>query len=342
MAVLVVTTERSGLDRYSQEIAKRIKAERIETPRYFSLKQAYSFARKLGRVHDMIHLPNQHFARYASFLKKPFVVTVHDLARLCFKSDGETIRERIFLKLDIRGIKRASHIIAVSQNTTSDLIKYLNIPTERISVVYDGVDHSIFKPVKAKPFHEPYILYVGSERARKNLYRLFQAFSRLKEEFKGLKLVKVGSAGKNDEFRKSTIKQLESLGLSEDVIFVDWAAEDDLPYYYSNASLLAYPSLYEGFGLPPLEAMACGCPVITSNTSSLPEVVGDAAIMVDPYDVDGLANAMREVLTNHELREAMIKRGFAQAKKFSWEKTAEETLDVYKKVEGLDELAAIL
>ena len=123
---------------------------------------------------------------------------------------------------------------------------------------------------------------------------------------------------------------------------MDWVAENDLPHYYSNASLLAYPSLYEGFGLPVLEAMACGCPVITSNTSSLPEVVGDAAIMVDPYDVDALAKAMREVLTNAGLRKTMIERGLAQAKKFSWEKTAEETLEVYEKVEAFDRLAAIL
>jgi len=342
MAVLVVTTERSGLDKYSQEIAKRIKSEKIETPRYFSLKEAYSFAKKVESLEDVVHLSNQHFARYALFLKKPFLVTVHDLARCCFNSDMETTRERISLKRDIRGIKKASHIIAVSQNTKSDLIKYLNIPEERITVIYNGVDHSIFKPVKSKLFHEPYILYVGTERARKNLSSLFHAFSRLKWEFKGLKLVKVGPPGRSAEFRKRTIKQIQSLVLDEDVIFVDWVAENDLPYYYSSASLLVYPSLYEGFGLPPLEAMACGCPVVTSNTSSLPEVVGDAAIMVDPYDIDGLANAMREVLTNDGLRKAMIEKGLAQAKKFSWEKTAEETLEVYKKVEGLDELAAIL
>ena len=342
MAVLIVTIERSGLDRYSQEIAKGIKTVKIETPRYFSLKGAYSFARKVRTLDDIVHLSNQHFARYASFLKKPFLVTVHDLARCCFQFDKETIRERILLKLDIRGIKRASHIIAISQNTKSDLIKYLNIPRERITVIYVGVDHSIFKPVKAKLFHEAYILYVGSERARKNLNRLLQAFSRLKGEFKGLKLVKVGSPGRSDEFRKRTIKQIESLGLDEDVIFMDWVAENDLPHFYSAASLLAYPSLYEGFGLPVLEAMACGCPVITSNTSSLPEVVGDAAIMVDPYDVDALARAMRKVLTNEGLRKAMIEKGLAQAKKFSWEKTAKETLEVYKKVEGFDGLAAIL
>lgn len=342
MAVLVVTTESSGIDRYSQEIAKRIKTERIETPRYFSLREAYSFARKVRSLDDVVHLTNQHFARYAAFLKKPFLLTVHDLARLRFNPDRETIGERILLKLDIREIKRASHIIAVSQNTKSDLIKYLNIPAEMITVIYNGVNHNIFKPVKSRLFDEPYILYVGSERARKNLNRLLEAFSTLKEEFKGLKLVKVGTPGRSAQFRRRILKQIESLGINEDVIFVDSATENDLPHYYSAASVFVYPSLYEGFGLPPLEAMACGCPVVTSNNSSLPEVVGDAAITVDPHDVDALTNAMREVLTNDGLREAMIEKGLAQAKRFSWEKTAQETSAVYERVESFYELGEIL
>ena len=335
MVVLIVTTESSGIDRYSQETAKRIKTERIETPRYLSLIGAYSFARKVGSLDDIVHLPYQHFARYAPVIKKPFLITVHDLVRCCFRFERETIMECILLMLDIRGIKKASHIIAVSQNTKSDLIKYLNIPKERITVIYNGIDHRIFRPVESKPFQDPYILYVGSERARKNLNRLFEAFSTLKEEFKGLKLVKVGAPGRSAKFRRRTIKQIESLGLYNDVIFVDSATENDLPHYYSAASLLAYPSLYEGFGLPPLEAMACGCPVVTSNTSSLPEVVGDAAIMVDPYDVDALTNAMREVLTNNGLRKVMVEEGLKQAKKFSWEKTAQETQAVYEKAESI-------
>jgi len=123
------------------------------------------------------------------------------------------------------------------------------------------------------------------------------------------------------------------LGLTREVIFVDYITQLDLAYYYSSATLLAYPSLYEGFGLPPLEAMACGCPVVISNTSSLPEVVGEAGIMVNPYDTDSLAQAMRRVLTDDKLRDKMVRRGLEQAKKFSWEKTAEQTLEVYEKVE---------
>ncbi len=138
------------------------------------------------------------------------------------------------------------------------------------------------------------------------------------------------------------MKKLASLGITEDVIFLDHVSELELAYYYSSAQLLAYPSLYEGFGLPPLEAMACGCPVVTSNTSSLPEVVGEAGLMVNPYDIDSLAQAMRQVLTDSELRDNMVRKGLEQSKRFSWEKAAEQTLEVYKKVGSAYGLGTIL
>ena len=131
MVVLIVTNEKSGLDKYSQEIAKRLNVKRVESRRYLSLIEAYRLSRLVRRQGDVVHLPNQHFARYALFLKNPFVVTVHDLVRLCFGFAKETITEKILLKLDIRGIKRASHIIATSQNTGNDLIKYLKIQRSR-------------------------------------------------------------------------------------------------------------------------------------------------------------------------------------------------------------------
>jgi len=245
------------------------------------------------------------------------------------------------LNLDIRYIKRASHIIAISQSTKSDLSKCLSIPEIRISVIYNGVDHNIFKtyePYQMRPYHvvlshKPYILYVGSERQRKNLGRLFEAFAMLKQEFPELKLVKIGDPGRSKQLRSETLKKLSSLGITKDVILADYVFELTLAYYYSSAALLVYPSLYEGFGLPPLEAMACGCPVVTANTSSLPEVVGEAGIMVNPYDTSSLVQAMRRVLTDDKLRDNMVRKGLEQSKKFSWEKTIKQTLAVYKKVE---------
>ena len=183
MPVLIVTNEKSGIDKYSQEIAKRIDIRKIETQRYLSLIEAYRLSRLIRRQGDIVHLPNQHFTRYVLFLKNPFIVTVHDLVRFCFGFAKETISERILLKLDKRYIKQASHIIAVSQNTKNDLITYLRIPDNRISVIYNGIDHSLFKPYNIKLLDKPYILYVGSERPRKNLGRLFEAFAKLKGEF---------------------------------------------------------------------------------------------------------------------------------------------------------------
>ena len=330
--VLIVTSEESGLDKYSQEIAKRLDVKKITTRRYLSIVGAYKLARFIRGQGGIVHLPNQHFARYAFFLNQPFIITVHDLVRCCFNLDLETVSEKILLNLDTRYIKRASHIIAISENTKSDLVNYLKIPEKKISVIYNGVDHNIFKPYNVKLLDQPYILYVGSERRRKNLVGLFEAFATLKSGFPELKLVKVGGPGRSEQFRSHTMKKLSSLGITEDVIFIDYISELDLAHYYSSAALLAYPSLYEGFGLPPLEAMACGCPVVTSNTSSLSEVVGEAGIMVNPYDTPSLVQAMRRVLTDKELRDNMVKAGLEQSKKFSWEKTAELTMQVYKKV----------
>ncbi|HEX73968.1 MAG TPA: glycosyltransferase family 4 protein [Dehalococcoidia bacterium] len=332
MPLLIVTTEKSGVDRYSKEIAQRLDVRTIESRRYLSLIEAYQLSRLLGSQDDIIHLPNQNFARYALFIKNLYIVTVHDLVRLCFGFTTETISERILLRLDIRGIKRASHIIATSQTTRNDLIAYLKIPDDRISVIYNGLDHSIFKPYKVGILDKPYILYVGSERPRKNLDRLIEAFAVVRKEFPELLLVKVGVAGRAQEYRQEIMRKLESLGIIQAVIFVEYVSELDLAYYYSSAALLAYPSLYEGFGFPPLEAMACGCPVVTSNTSSLPEVVGKAGIMVNPYDTDSLVEAMQQVLTDSKLRDDMVRKGLEQAKKFSWEKAAEETQEVYNKV----------
>ena len=332
MPLLVVTTEKSGVDKYSQEIARRLDVKTVESRRYLSLIEDYQLSRWLGSQDDIIHLPNQNFARYALLVKNPYIVTVHDLIRFSLGFAKETITEKILLKLDIRGIKRASHIIAVSQTTRKDMITHLKIPDDRISVIYNGLDHSLFKPYKVRLFNRPYILYVGSERPRKNLGRLFEAFAVIRKEFPELLLVKVGVAGRTREYRQETMRKLDSLRIDQAVIFVEYVSELDLAYYYSSAALLAYPSLYEGFGFPPLEAMACGCPVVTSDTSSLPEVVGEAGIMFNPYDTDSLVEAMRKVLTDSELRDDMVRKGLEQAKKFSWEKAAKETQEVYNKV----------
>ncbi len=355
---LVVTVGYGSMDIYSLKLAENLDVPVVYTDIYQKFRRCrniswlspravksiwhdWRFVRMLSRLRDIVHLPNQHLGRYGNFLRVPYIITVHDLVRYFDLRGFSTFihppnrRDRFYLNLDYEGIKKAARIIAVSQATKKDLIQHLGIPDERISVVYEGIDHRLFQPASHRICDDPYILFVGSEQPRKNFTGLLKAFSQLKDapRFKALKLVKVGKAGGQEaDFRSQTMGVVEGLNLSSEVIFTDFVSEADLPAYYSGAEVFVLPSLYEGFGFPPLEAMACGCPVITSNTASLPEVVSEAGIMVNPYDTDSLAQAMRQVLTNDKLRGEMVRRGLEQSKKFSWKKVAEQTLEVYKEV----------
>ena len=304
----------------------------------------YRFLRTVNRLGSIVQLPNHHLGRYGNFLKVPFIITVHDLIRFFdLKGYGPLIhrpnlRDRLYLSLDYRGIRKAVKIIASSHHTKNDLVDHLKIPEETIVVVHLGVDTNIFTPSNGpRPVDSPYILFVGAEQPRKNLKTLLKAFAELKKQrrFKDLTLVKVGSAGGREaDFRSQTLEVIGTLGLEADVVFTGFVAEEELPLYYSNAGCCVLPSLYEGFGFPPLEAMACGCPVVTSNASSLPEIVGEAALKVEPRDVNGLAEALGQLLTDNQLRKSLIQRGFQRANHFSWEKTARETLKVYRQVEA--------
>ena len=360
MATLVVTIGSGSMDLYSQKLGEKLNVPKVYADVYQRIRgefniswlskgaikaipEDWKFINMLNKLNDIVHLPNQHLGRYGNFLKLPYIITVHDLIRyLDLKGYGTYIRRpnfrgRLYLNLDYRGVKKAARIIATSEATKGDLMRYLGIPDERISVVYGGIDHAMFRP-SAHPsgFEYPYILFVGSEHPRKNLATLLRAFKRLKEQtqFKDLKLVKVGKAGgKEVEFRKQTMEVISSLNLDSEVTFTEFIPVEDLRTCYCGAECFVLPSLYEGFGFPPLEAMACGCPVITSDSSSLPEVVGDAAIKVSPYDVEGLASALEKILSNREFRESLIRKGLKQAARFSWEQTAKGTLEGYQEVE---------
>jgi glycosyltransferase involved in cell wall biosynthesis len=244
--------------------------------------------------------------------------------------------DRVGLKLDALGLKRSEHIIAVSVSTKADLVHRLGIHEDRITVIYNGVDHGVFRPVLGSRFDFPYILYVGSERPRKNLGMLLESFAILRREsspIPGLRLVKVGLPGRTDEFRQTTISEIGRLGLNNEVIFAEYVCDKDLAAYYSSALALVMPSLYEGFGLPIVEAMACGCPVLSSNSSSLPEVAGDAALFFDPHDSQQLAQLICGLVAEPSLRHELRRKGFHRVQQFSWERTAYATLQVYREVE---------
>jgi len=301
------------------------------------------FGKELSTLTEPAHLPNHHLGRYAGALNVPYVITVHDLIRY-FDMSREiplihkpNARDRVYLKRDVAGIKNATGIIAVSLTTKYDLMEYLGIPEERIHVVYEGVAHERFQPGGSDTFPFPYILYVGSEHPRKNVPELLAALREVKDSgiAPDLKLVKVGKAGgAEDDFRGQTRREIERLGLSDSVVFAGRISDRELVDMYSSALCTVLPSLYEGFGLPVLEAMACGSPVIVSSGGSLPEIAGDAGIVVSPRDPSALAGAITSMLTNSSRRERMVERGLARAATFSWERTALETRRVYEMIEA--------
>jgi glycosyltransferase involved in cell wall biosynthesis len=287
---------------------------------------------------DIIHglTPWSHFFSFGA--KK--VITVHDLTGLLFPQFHilrEHIKYRIFLS---NSIGRADRIIAVSKNTANDLERHLGIPKEKISVVYEGIDHSLYSPVRdegqLRQAREKYslpagfILYVGNIEPRKNIPALLKAFSKIRAAHPGLWLVIAGKKGwKYREIFKMMERDSE---LSLNVKFIDYVEERHLPALYSLASVFVYPSLYEGFGLPPLEAMACGVPVVASSASSVPEVVGAAALLVDPKDADSIADAVIRILKDKKLAAELSRRGPERAKMFDWEKTAKETIRIYEEI----------
>jgi len=267
------------------------------------------------------------------------VVTIHDLGYLYYPQ-AHRLLDRLYLDLSTRyNARAATHLIADSSATERDLIERYGTNPDKITVIYPGYDNTVFQPTRDKEVIEAvkarhgiagdYILFVGTLQPRKNLARLIEAFSNLQYPISNIQLL---ISGKKGWLYEEIFRRVEELGLEERVVFTDYVPEGDLPALLSGARLFVFPSLYEGFGMPVLEAMACGTPVVCSNTSSLPEVAGDAALLVDPLDVGELAAALARVLDDAELRAELIQRGFEQAKGFSWEKCARETLDVLESV----------
>lgn len=226
-------------------------------------------------------------------------------------------------------IKKSKKIITISESSKNDIIKLYGVPAHKIAVVYPGIkeirhaNHLSMDELKEKfEIDKKYILFVGTLQPRKNIVKLIEAFSKLKSE---LDLVVVGRRGwQFDEIFEAP----EKFGVKNRVKFIENANDDDLPSFYKNAEFFVLPSLYEGFGLPILEAMKYSCPVITSNISSLPEAGGDAALYVDPESLEEITKKMQELADDRELREKLVKKGHAQVEKFSWEKSAKETLKV--------------
>jgi glycosyltransferase involved in cell wall biosynthesis len=359
---LVVTRGLGSMDRYGQRLAAhlpvpavtldldRTSAGRFNVPALGpaalgGLLGDAALLRTLRSRPGPLHLAHHHLARYGPLLGRPYLLTAHDLIRhadlqgRAVHISRPNLRDRLWLRRDYAGFARAAALIAVSEATKRDLVTRLHLPPERIRVVHEGLDHDLFRPVARRLVDGPYLLFVGSEHPRKNLPVLLRAFAALKRDpqFTRLRLVKVGAAGSTEaRFRAPTLATLRALGLEREVVFPGEVPDADLPAYYAGAACFVLPSRAEGFGFPPLEAMACGCPAVVSTAGSLPEIAGPAALTVDPDDVAGLVAALRRVLTDDALRARLRLRGLARARDFSWERTAGQTLEVYEWARSLD------
>jgi glycosyltransferase involved in cell wall biosynthesis len=270
------------------------------------------------------------------------VVTVHDLGYLAYPEAHKT-GDRRYLDWSTRwNARRAKFVIADSAATQADLIRAYGVDERKIRVIHLGRDETLAPVPDAQVLAEVqarygitahYVLYVGTLQPRKNLARVIEAFARAAAApaFAGIQLV---LAGKKGWLYDDLFAQVERMGLAGRVLFPGYVDDADLPALLSGALAFVFPSLYEGFGIPVLEAGACGVPVITSNTSSLPEVAGDAALLVDPHDVDAIAEAMNRLVTDETLRTELARRGLANVQRFSWEKCARETLAVLVEAGG--------
>jgi glycosyltransferase involved in cell wall biosynthesis len=265
----------------------------------------------------------------------PVVVSIMDLAYMRYPHvhpRGRRLYLTAFTRLTVR---RARAIITISRFTRDEIVRLLHVPAERIHVTPLGVDSNM-RPLPANQVEsfrqqrglpERYLLYLGNIEPRKNLPRLVQAYAQVRDL--GVPLVLAGPRGWS---YSALFQTVETLGLSEQVLFPGFVAQEELPLWYNGATALLYLSLYEGFGLPPLEAMACGTPVLVSNAASLPEVVGDAGLQVSPDDVDGMAAALQRLVQDAGLRQDLHQRGLERARGFSWERTAQETAALYQRL----------
>lgn len=270
----------------------------------------------------------------------PSVITIHDLAFLIYPHFLTRDSARYYGQID-RAIRRANRIIAVSESTKHDLIKKLGASEDKITVIYEAAD-PLFRPEEhAAALHhvqalfeipEDFILFVGTIEPRKNIPGLLRAYRRLRDKYKLTPaLVLAGAPGWLSE---DVAKLVNDLELKAHCFFLGRVSSHDLLHLYNAAQCLAHPAFYEGFGVTPLEAMACGTPVVVSNVSSLPEVVGDAALLVDPKNDEEITVALWRVLTDAALRAQLRAKGLRRAEAFSWERAACQTMEVYRKATG--------
>ncbi|MCJ7740899.1 glycosyltransferase family 4 protein [Candidatus Microgenomates bacterium] len=298
---------------------------------------------KSGR-YDVFFSPTHYAPRYVNC---PLVISVMDLSYIYFP---EMFKKKDLYQLRLwtdYSVRKADRIMTISQYSKSAIVDYYKVPAEKVVVTYPGYNKENYKlsfdcaqggqitkyklkmnKIRHKyKINGDYILFVGTLQPRKNLVRLIEAFAILKEDSScsNLQLVIVGKKG---WLYEKIFEKVKQLNLKNEIIFLDYISEDDLPVLYQGASCFVLPSLYEGFGIPAVEAMACGCPIAVSNVSSLPEIVGEAGVTFDPLDVNDMAKSIKSLLTDNRLREELVRKGLERVKLFDWKECTKKTLSV--------------
>jgi glycosyltransferase involved in cell wall biosynthesis len=305
-------------------------------------REHFALPLKLRKQHlDVVHIPH-----HEGFFVPPgkCVVTIHDCVHVKFPLENLSRfkRYKIYLRTK-RAVETASRVLAVSNSTRDDLVNIFDLDAQRISVIHNALDERFTvasggedrKTVLERyQLNDPFVLYSGRIRPHKNVHRLIEAFAVLKNELAGderysrLKLIVIGDELSRHQYLRLTVVRS---GVQQDVRFFGFVPYRTLQVFYQSAALFAFPSLYEGFGLPPLEAMANRTPVLASNTSSLPEVLGDAALLINPENVFEIARGMKSILTEQALKERLVAKGLQQISKFSWRSAARQVIEAYEK-----------
>lgn len=322
------------------EVSKTTLLQRVRNAltRYAPIKKkarslVVFFSRFNPAVYDIYWQPN--FIPNPNIRYKKLVLTVHDLSVVHFKEAHQKVQVEYFDKFFLKRLSRADHIVTVSHFVKNEIIEQLGFDESRISAIYNGVDHERFRPMERSELEatcdkftlpEQFILFVGSIEPRKNLLGLLKAYNGLPDELKSAyPLILAGFKGWNNAEIMREIDRSKA-----HIRYLGYLEDTELVHLYNLATLFVYPSLYEGFGIPVLEAMACGTPVLTSNVASLPEVCGDAAIFADPRDSAQICSKLQRLLQDETLREALVQKGIKQAAKFSWVQSASQHAALFK------------
>ncbi|MCC2640313.1 MAG: putative Glycosyl transferase, group 1 [Nitrospira sp.] len=284
----------------------------------------------LAGPHDLLHFP---YDSCVAWKRGRFVATIHDIKPLLFPElrAGAGLNGRIEQWLVGDRWKTIDHVVTISEHSRCDLLAHVPLLPDQVTVTPLGLDADRFRPAGHRKENRPYVFCVAGSDPTKNIGRLVEAFAKLPETIRDrFDLLLAGDVCKRMDIRSA----VERLGIGRQTTFAGVVSDADLITYYQQATVFVFPSLYEGFGLPVLEAMGCGCPVICSNSSSLPEVAGEAALLVDPHDAGQFAAELLRVLQSPALQSDLRARGLARAREFSWDRTALETMAVYDRVAG--------